>query len=676
MSTLYIDESGQFQDPQIDRSCIGGILLHGTVADIKQTQENVRQALERVLQEHKLGTGLIDLHGTEIQDSYLRQKLTKAGLNALPKDKGRVVLMVFDGDPVISAIHLGKGENRYFRMLIQLLVSLSIGNRECFQGLEVNIAQRTIPVSVSDPMNEIFHKLGFQKRYEEPTMQGEFLWDPLHKEYFMKTCETINAANGSNVSLIQMKSLNHWDDPLMKLADLVCNQYFNKNKKLLSDHGNPLFFSFKLGPSQLEALRVIRGGNLIDALEHLGGDQLPAGGCGKMIGELLDHKNHDGITYQSSRQKLQVARAAFGMVEDRDYSRFKFLSPMIQALSSHDVIEEGSIDNDELFHASLLFEDALLALANHRGDIKTGLKHYSNIKELYKGKRITKDVFQLQCGNMIHNAVTLMNAFDFKGAEKCLEPLIDYCELVSINLEGEFMPWELAGKAHGTMAQAMAHRYAFDPSFYDKAKYHLERAKQHLGEKDYLQSSFRAQLALVSTKADRNGFAEELPLLFGTSTLKEACSITDENSNPFGIWLLAKACRVLEDKDAGLTLLGKQAGRKTGKYHPLHLMIGNLARLHAQLNEDHNNPWLNLFKDMMPDKEEITLRYIFAGQMAHYLREHKSAQRAESLTNLAKKAIHEAEQLDATLETDGLKAWKSEGLDIESCVQWCQFLYE
>ncbi|MCF6157610.1 MAG: zinc ribbon domain-containing protein [wastewater metagenome] len=432
----------------------------------------------------------------------------------------------------------------------------------------------------------------------------------------------------------EMMPYSEWDTPFMAAADMICNKTFGiaaeckQNmerfyKQLLRNFGRREDRIFFYCPSDYEIPEniltnyyqdkpgeFIADYNSLERRKHKISDfclLMPA--LEASIKKL--HQIHNPEEYDS------ILTLADNFLKERLYSKFDVVERLISMVKRRFDEIANKDTADPVWDANTYFyHDISLRYYNHTSNVVMAGKQRKNATKIFN-RFMQTDILQVREYHEFLNrtSVTTTNEFAFKKAISYLTPLEKKEDLICELLSDGKTPLaknEVLGKVCGSMAQ----NYSFCGE-YDKADEYFNKAKYHLGEKNSMQASYRAHLAV--DREDKVSYESEICLLFkqetfpGVSVLLNQCTgNVDQDIIVFNLHLLLKGILTFYPGEGMLISEFIEKNEinqrfETFKSHPwalVFIVIGRLLQKQGKIN-DARTFW-HAAAQFPREKEEVT----------------------------------------------------------------------
>lgn len=354
----------------------------------------------------------------------------------------------------------------------------------------------------------------------------------------------------------QVKPYTEWKNPFMAMADCICNTVLhiliesdspkNIHRNLVRQFGKERILFYCRSDYELpENLLTIYHQEQFDRFlaEYLRFSETRDQRC----------KHNDPFLIRPAVQKSyrrlhrtediheckNIIALADNFLVNKDFYRLSDINMLIQLIEDRmDRVADEKTDPNWA-PVAYRYHDVCLRYCNHTANTLKGVMHREKGCKIFE-RLEKKDFYQVRAFHEFVNRATVCdtNEFAFERAIKLLEPVKEKEESLT-KIIGSVRN-EILGKIYGSVGQ----NFAFAKKYKDAAKY-FDRAGEHLGRDDFMQTSYRAHLAL--DRSDLSAYQDETCLLFKIDRFPGYSSLirsTDFYRDTFNLHLILKGLLV------------------------------------------------------------------------------------------------------------------------------------
>ena len=608
---FYVDESGGFgdyhdpaqdPDPFSPPRLVGGIVVP---PELVAKEQEVRNELEEIRAKHfpqeKTITGI---HLSEIQNfnkrEEVRNTLKRIFLNKLP---GAQIAFIYDLARLEPDSNT-PGAQFYRNMLVHLLQAVFFYHPFFSENSQfrLRLAHRRFGYNLK--VEEFLAGQGYLKlRDGKGSKLGLTEFTAITQadlKSIMDSLQNVLRFQSRRQIHYEVKPYKRWDNPFMVFADWVCNILFhiliknNAPKKIHSaiqrafGEKRIMFYSssgYDLPEGLLSAYFQRHFGDVIAGYLERGlknpfsDEYLVLPGVRKALGKLHNTKD--------TEECCTLIALADKFLEDRIFPRLGEVETVLKLVQSHmDKITAQKSHDPVLASLAYRYHDAALRLANHTANTVKGLDHMQ--KGLQVFRRIPgKTVEDIRRHHEFINRASVFdsNSFAFERGNLRLQNIAKKEKEITRLLSP--LSYSARNKIYGKICGSMGQNFAFIKK-HDKAWKYFSLAREHLGENNIMQASFRAHLALDENKQD--AYLEEISLLFnfddfpGFEKCVETClALSDKDA--FTLHLISKGVLIFLKDQKEKNLITKRLAKAIDpsmngyRHHPWELIFIVLGRL-------------------------------------------------------------------------------------------------
>lgn len=604
---IYIDESGSFEKQEDDTGTnhvclVGGILVP---AQLKELENELRRELMTIGARYFPGlTSVTHIHVSELQGKQQTALRKELGHFFHERMKGASIVFIYSrNEPEEKK---PAGPQFYRSMLLNLIKTLvfyspGFGNRDSFH---INLAHR---------------RVGYLVAYRDDLLAKGYL--KLKDKYGKIEVSAITEADVNAIMKLLKDSLNFtcqrsdsysikpyaaWDNPFMVMADWICNTLAytinaNNDSGQLDAEINTFFdgrvffyaqddydFPFSLlwhffqGQPDIFLSKYLRFNNGRDSTHRCSDKYLIQPALLKVVKEQVMRADNPKIF-------ANIISLAEDFLENKDFHRLGDIAGLIMAIQNR-MEQIAEVESDSNWAPiAYRYHDVCLRYYNHNSDTANALIHREKGSRLFGRLSSANEIAQRRKYHEFINRYSVCdtNEFAFARAINTLQTIKEteerLCDIFKTAKN------EILGKIYGSMAQ----NYAFMKNN-EEAKLYFEKAKYHLGEKNLVQVSYRAHLAIQTKEVD--DYRRELTFLFHRDSFPGYHSLIDEclsglSSHYFQLHLLLKGLLVFPDEGSEMEKVRQMIMRSIKSFsrydrtHPWQLIYTVLGRLMAQWSQ-------------------------------------------------------------------------------------------
>ena len=561
---IYLDESGSFEmfeEFQEDGQkkpvrLIGGIVVPQR---LHEKTEALRSQLAKEICEKFLRSfrGVTDIHLSDPKNLkpgktpvQLRGAISRFFKDNMPE---ALIAFIYDLEELGQETRL-PGAQRYRYLLLELLKALVLYHPwfSDSDSFDVKLAHRRVPY----PMG-YDRKLADQGYLKLKDYAGRTEYTAItvaDLKSIMDQLEVSLSFKSERKATYSMKPYASWDNPFMTMADFLCNTVLHVllrssepralHSELVKTFGPEkiLFYcpSDYVFPSNL--LASFHQGHLDHFFsEYLRASEARGPGntfCDQYLLKPAVIKSFKRLRRTKDPDECgRIIALADNFLDNRMFYRLSEINVLIQLVKdTMDEIADGA--PDPVWDAmAYRYHDVCLRYCNHTANTIQGVIHRDKGIKLFL-RSGQKNFHQIREFHEFINRASVWDAneFAFERAIARLEPVKkkekNLTEILGSGTN------EILGKIYGSIAQ----NFAF-LGRHQEARGYFQKASEHLGHQDTLQTSYRAHLA-VDAK-DKEAYQQEMCSLFkkdsfpGYFELTGSC-LTDLARNSFTLHLVLK----------------------------------------------------------------------------------------------------------------------------------------
>lgn len=580
---LHIDESGSFEKNNDQRynkvRLIGGITAPQSLAQKKdELSREIMEIGKRYFTQMRSPT---DIHISDI-DKYIPGKKPLDLRNELisfmnEKMDGARIFFIYDTTDLNREQGLPEAQ-LYRNMLAHLLQSILFYHPHFSTKTNFNcmLAHRRFPYLAK--FEDALAGHGYLK-LKNP-YNGKTFFTAITKaelEGIMTSVEKSLRFYSHKKASYEVKPYSEWKDPFMAMADCICNTVLQILRK--SDSPKDIHRSFvrQFGKERILFYCPVNyelPGNLLTIYHQEQFDRFLAEYL--RFSETRDqrYKYNDPFlirpAVQISYRRLHrtedihectnIIALADNFLVNKDFYRLSDVNMLIQLVENRmDRVADESPDPgwDPVAYR---YHDVCLRYCNHTANILKGVMHREKGCKIFERLK-KKDFYQVRAFHEFINRATVCdtNEFAFERAIKLLEPVKEK-EKSLTKIIGSVRN-EILGKIYGSLGQ----NFAFAKKYEEAAEY-FDRAGEHLGHDNFMQTSFRAHLTV--DRNDQSAYTDKICLLFKTDKFPGYSSLigsTDFYRETFNLHLILKGLLVFPPHEDEIR---KIVDDLTGKINP------------------------------------------------------------------------------------------------------------
>lgn len=681
---IYLDESGDFEkfSRELHRGeqrepirLIGGIIVP---TKLNNEQNHLRNKLINSC------NSLPDTFKTKINENINKIHIgddefkKAAGLNLyniinnllnifnddIPEAK---ILFIYELEE-LHAEERPAGAQLYRHMLIKLLETILFYHPKFNKNdtFSVNLAHRRF--TYPESCDKVLPDQGYLKLKDKKGLTQYTAITPADLNSIMHHIKSSLGFKNERSAVYNMKPYGNWDNPFMVMADLVCNQINHlliKYKKAADIHNalqrlfpdRLLFYcnlDYDVPKKLLEAFHQGQYGKFLASYTDLS-ESRDFIADNYLLGNALEKAISDLKSLDKIDEFKIIVNLADKLVDERRFNRLKEVKQLLGHVESKfSQISNQSYSDPNWDELTYKFHDVCLRHSNHTANTFQG-KYHKDLGIKIFNRLSSIEVTQLRRYHEFINraSVTDTNEFAFERAIARLMPIKEKEEELAQMLAN--CKNTVLGKIYGSLGQ----NYSFLKN-YDEASCFFDKAKNHLGEDNPMQASFRAHLALDRNENDK--YEKELCLLFKRQNILDYNELLNESldniaipGRDFSLHLLLKGILVFDYSTRDEIVKNLYNKLKDINYlnrttHPWELIYLVLARL-LQKTDYYGVASLLWDKSANFAKDKDQMTFIMIGH---------SARAWEALywleRNKVDKAVNLLKQIKAEFEKIGDKA--------------------